>query len=109
MKKILALGEKIILRDGKEYTILPFTLEDMEWAMDKFSKINVEPIMINFYEEETRTILYEILTKILNYAHPNLSEEDVKKLIDLKIAKEILKIAIDISGYKMGGEEEEKK
>ena len=109
MKKVLALGEKITLRDGEEYTILPFTLEDMEWAMDKLGNINVELVMINFYEDETRKALYKILTKILNYAYPDLKEKDVKKLVDVKSAKEILKIAIDISGFNLGGKQEQEK
>ncbi len=109
MKKVLALGEKITLRDGKEYTILPFVLEDMEWAMDKLPVVNIDIIMLNFYEEKSKEDLYAMLGKILGYAHPELKKKDVKKLVDVVTAKEILKIAVDISGFTIGEEKDKKK
>ncbi|HHY16391.1 MAG TPA: hypothetical protein GX521_09995 [Firmicutes bacterium] len=109
MKKVLALGEKITLRDGKEYTILPFTLEDMQWAMDKLPTVNIGVVMLNFYEEEDRENLYSLLGKVLGYAHPELKKKDIKKLIDVVMAKKILEIAVDISGFSIGEKEDKKK
>lgn len=91
----------IKLLDGKEYKIPVLNFNDAFKLGDKISMINLVPA-VAIADKKQRETLLEILEVIFSYYHPEITKEKIRteKLLNLFQVRQIINIALDLSGLK---------
>jgi hypothetical protein len=99
---LLQSPREITLLDGKKYKIPVLTFPDALELSEKISMINTIPA-VAIVDKEQRENLICILEKIFSYNYPEITRKRLQEnppLIDLSQIREIIAIALDISGLK---------
>lgn len=105
-KAIFEDDEVIKLRDGKEYRIPPCSFKDARKLMKLLRTVNIDVIILNFIPtgnevEDDKRIndLYQIM-EIAFRAYPHVTRQYIEDYVDLKIARQLIEILIDLNGIK---------
>lgn len=97
-------GEPITLRDGVTYIIPPLLLKDARKLMRKLETIDIDYIITNFIEDENgetgEEALYEVLLMGFKANYPDMTKEELENICDLRQAKKLITIMIDLNGLK---------
>ena len=99
---MLQKPEEITLLDGKRYKIPVLTFPDALELSDKISMVNTIPA-VAITDKAQRENLLDILEKIFSYNHPEIDKKRLQEnpaLFNLSQVREIIAIALDISGLK---------
>ena len=102
LKIMLQEPNKIKLLDGKTYEIPVLTFPDAFEMSDKISMVNTIPA-VALTDNDQRENLLDILVKIFSYNNPEITKKRLKEnppILDLSHVREIIAIALDISGLK---------
>ena len=83
-------GISIVLRDGKEYTVLPLPIDDL---------IEIWPLVVKLENKEEKVdvaLLHDIkkLVYIALKSSNDVKEEEVGKLVDLADLQDIIKVIV---------------
>lgn len=98
--------EEITLRDGKKYKIPPCNFKDARKLMQLLKTVNVDAIIMNFLPTGEETVDEERikgLREIMRLAlrdYPELTDDYIDEYIDIRTAREIIYILIDLNGLK---------
>lgn len=99
-------AEKITLRDGRTYSILPASLKKARRLMQLMKTVNVDIIILNFVptgddevDKEREDALFEILSMAF-VAYPEVDREYIEEYVDVEIAREIIEVLIGLNGIK---------
>ena len=99
---MLQKPDEIKLLDGKIYKIPTLTFPDALEMSDKISMVNTIPA-VAITDKDQRENLLDILETIFSYNHPEVTKKRLKEkpaLLDLAQVREIIAMALDISGLK---------
>jgi len=102
LKMMLQQPNEIKLLDGKIYKIPVLSFPDALEMSDKISMVNTIPA-VAITDKEQRENLLDILETIFSYNNPEITRKRLSgkpALLDLSHIREIIAIALDISGLK---------
>ncbi len=98
--------EVVALRNGKLYKIPPCNFKDARRLMKLLRTVNVDVIIFNFLptenedEDEKRISDLYTLMKIAFQDYPEVDNVFIDNFVDLKIARKVIEILIDLNGLK---------
>jgi len=102
LKMMLQQPNEIKLLDGKTYKIPVLTFPDALEMSDKISMVNTIPA-VAITDKGQRENLLDILETIFSYNYPEITRKRLSEkpaLLDLSHIRDIIAIALDISGLK---------
>jgi hypothetical protein len=99
LEKMLDKGEKIILRDGKEYKFSPILLEDLPDFIKLTNGLNLRAALA-FLDPKAKDDYIKALKMCFKYNHPDLTEKDILALVDTATCEEIMYKVINLSDLK---------
>lgn len=98
--------EEVTLRNGKKYKIPSANFKDARKLMKLLKTVNIEAIILNFLptddtEKDAKRLedLYTLM-RIAFVNYPEVNDEFLDRYVDLKIARQIIDILIDLNGLK---------
>ncbi len=98
--------EEVTLRNGKKYKIPSANFKDARKLMKLLKTVNIEAIILNFLptddtEKDAKRLedLYALM-RIAFVNYPEVNDEFLDRYVDLKIARQIIDILIDLNGLK---------
>ena len=89
---LFADGVKIKCRDGKEYVFPPFLLEDCFKFIELVDgNVALDVPFFNFIDRESADKYLEALMLAFKANYPDMTKDDISKVVDLKISRDIMK------------------